>query len=307
MATRVTSRQRRLPLAPPKRVVRGEEPGLEAVEFTPPKVSSSENGYEYLCREILFSPLFLLSTMVYVTAARFSRWIRAKSLTSGTLLALAVKRTFDLVGAIVGLILALPIFVTVPILIKLESPGAGIFKQLRVGKNRRRGARRRYNFTLPIEKRNGDRRRENSYGRPFTIYKFRTMREDAERFCGPIWATKNDPRITKIGKILRLTRLDELPQLFNVLRGDMSLVGPRPERPCFVTRLTEEIDSYSERLQTKPGITGLAQVSQGYDTNLEDVGSKVKFDVTYIRNWNLWFDLEILAKTVVVMLTGKGM
>jgi lipopolysaccharide/colanic/teichoic acid biosynthesis glycosyltransferase len=307
MATRVIFRQSRLPLAPPKRVVCGEEPDLKAVEFTPPKLSSFENGYGYLCREIFFSPLFLLSTMVYVTAARLSRSLRAKSLTLGTLLGLAAKRTFDLVGAIVGLILALPIFVTVPILIKLESPGAAIFKQLRVGKNRRRAPRRRYNFRLPIEKRNGDRRGENFCGRPFTIYKFRTMREDAERFCGPIWATKNDPRITKVGKILRLTRLDELPQLFNVLGGDMSLVGPRPERPCFVVKLAQEIDSYSERLQTKPGITGLAQVSQGYDTDLEDVDSKVNFDLAYIRNWSLWFDLEILAKTVVVMLTGKGM
>jgi len=307
MATRVTSRHSGLRSAAPKGTAFDKEPDLKAVEFTPPEVSSPENGYEYLCREIFFSPLFLLSTMAYVTAARLSRWIKAKSLTLGTLPALAVKRIFDIIGAIVGLILALPIFVTVPILIKLESPGPAIFRQLRVGKNRRRAARRIYNFKLPVEKRNGDRRRQDSYGRPFIIYKFRTMREDAERFCGPIWATKNDPRITKIGKILRLTRLDELPQLLNVLRGNMSLVGPRPERPCFVTKLAEEIDSYSKRLQTKPGITGLAQVSQGYDTNLEDVGSKVKFDVTYIRNWSLWFDLRILAKTVVVMLTGKGM
>lgn len=307
MATRVTSRHQGTRLTATKGAGLDKEADRKVVESTPPKVSSSENGYGYLCREILFSPLFLLSTMAYVTAARLSHWIRAKSLTFGTLTALAAKRTFDIAGAIVGLLLALPIFVTVPILIKLESPGAGIFKQLRVGKNRRRGARRRYNFRLPIEKRNGDRRRENCYGRPFTIYKFRTMREDAERFCGPIWATKNDPRITKVGKILRLTRLDELPQLFNVLKGNMSLVGPRPERPCFVTQLAEEIDSYSKRLQTKPGITGLAQVSQGYDTDLEDVDSKVKFDLAYIRNWSLWFDLEILAKTVVVMLTGKGM
>jgi len=307
MATRVTSRHRGTRLTATKGAVLDKEADRKAVESTPPKVSSPENGYEYLCREILFSPLFLLSTMVYVTAARLSHWIRAKSLTSGTLMALAAKRTFDMTGALVGLILALPIFVTVPILIKLESPGPAIFKQLRVGRNNRKRARRRYNFILPIEKRNGDRRRENSYGRPFTIYKFRTMREDAERFCGPIWATKNDPRITKVGKVLRLTRLDELPQLLNVLKGNMSLVGPRPERPHFIRQLAKEVDSYSKRLQTKPGITGLAQVSQGYDANLEDVDSKVKFDVTYIRNWSLWFDLKILAKTVVVMLTGKGM
>lgn len=307
MATRVTSRHRATRLTATKGVVLDKEADLKAVEFTPPKVSSPENGYEYLCREILFSPLFLLSTMAYVTAARLSRWIRAKSLTFGTLIALAAKRAFDMTGAIVGLILALPIFLMVSILIKLESPGPAIFKQLRVGRNNRKTARRRYNFRLPIEKRNGDRRREDSHGRPFTIYKFRTMREGAERFCGPIWATKNDPRITTVGKILRLTRLDELPQLFNVLKGDMSLVGPRPERPHFIRQLAKEVDSYSKRLQTKPGITGLAQVSQGYDTNIEDVDSKVKFDITYIRNWSLWFDLKILAKTVVVMLTGKGM
>jgi lipopolysaccharide/colanic/teichoic acid biosynthesis glycosyltransferase len=307
MATRVISKQSGLRSTATKGTAPAKQVGLRSPEYTPVDASPKAKVHEYLCREILFSPLFLLSTMAYITAARFLRWAKAKSLDLGSILAALAKRTFDLVGGIVVLLLALPFFIVVPIMIKLESPGPAIFRQLRVGKNNRRKERRRPNFVLANTRRRKDRRREDLQGCPFMIYKFRTMREDAEKFCGPVWATKNDPRITKVGKILRLTRLDELPQLLNVLKGDMSLVGPRPERPHFVRQLAEEIEGYSERLKTKPGITGLAQVSQGYDTNIEDVDSKVKFDVTYIKNWSLWFDLKIIAKTFVVMLTGKGM
>lgn len=307
MATRVTSRHSGPGLSATKGTAPVERVGLRSPQYTPVEAPPKAKVHEYLCREFLFSPLFLFSTMAYITAARFFRWAKAESLGLSSILAASAKRTFDLTGGIVVLLLALPVFIVVPIMIKLESPGPAIFRQLRVGKNNRKKERRRPNFVLTNTRRRKDRRGENLQGRPFMIYKFRTMREDAEKFCGPVWATKNDPRITKVGKILRMTRLDELPQLLNVLKGDMSLVGPRPERPHFVRQLAEDIEGYSERLRAKPGITGLAQVSQGYDTNIEDVDSKVKFDVAYIRSWSLWFDLKIIAKTFVVMLTGKGM
>ena len=138
------------------------------------------------------------------------------------------------------------------------------------------------------------------------ILKFRTMVTDAEKKSGPVWATKDDPRITRVGRILRKSRLDEIPQFFSVLIGDMSLVGPRPERPTFVADLSHRIDNYSTRLQVKPGITGLAQVENGYDSSLQSVNRKVQYDLEYIRRWTVLSDLRILAKTVVVVLTGKG-
>ena len=156
------------------------------------------------------------------------------------------------------------------------------------------------------ERRFRDRRRENNYGRPFKVIKFRTMVNNAEAKSGPVWATKNDARITPLGKFLRKTRIDEIPQMINVLRGEMSVVGPRPERPKFVKDLLAKVPDYAERLNVKPGITGQAQVTTGYDTSLESVIDKVKNDVEYIRNWNVWSDLKILMKTVLVVITGKG-
>lgn len=133
------------------------------------------------------------------------------------------------------------------------------------------------------------------------------MYRDAEKRSGPVWAKHDDPRITRVGRILRKTRFDEIPQLLNVLTGDMSLVGPRPERPYFVERLGGEIENYRNRFEVKPGITGLAQVEHKYDESLDDVNFKVKYDLTYIRDWNIVEDIKILLKTVVVVLTARGM
>jgi len=138
------------------------------------------------------------------------------------------------------------------------------------------------------------------------MFKFRTMQEDAEAETGPVWAREDDPRYTPIGRWLRKTRLDEVPQFFNVLRGDMSLVGPRPERPYFVEKLAREIPLYSRRHRVKPGITGWAQVKWKYDTSLEDVQQKVKYDLFYIENMSLRRDLQILFRTVYTALRGSG-
>jgi lipopolysaccharide/colanic/teichoic acid biosynthesis glycosyltransferase len=132
------------------------------------------------------------------------------------------------------------------------------------------------------------------------------MYQDAESRTGPVWATSNDPRITSVGKFLRKTRLDEIPQFFDVVRGEMSLVGPRPERPHFVEMLSKEIPLYKRRLSVKPGITGWAQIKQGYDTSIEDVKSKVRYDLFYIENMSFRMDIKILLMTFYVIITGKG-
>jgi lipopolysaccharide/colanic/teichoic acid biosynthesis glycosyltransferase len=150
-----------------------------------------------------------------------------------------------------------------------------------------------------------DRRGPPSYGKPFVLYKFRTMRIDAER-NGAQLAVKGDPRVTRVGRFLRKTRLDELPQLWNVLRGEMSLVGPRPERPEFCEKLSSEIPNYLNRLGLKPGLTGLAQIINGYDTDLDSVRRKVNFDLLYLQNCCVWNDLKILFRTVGVVLRGSG-
>jgi len=218
-----------------------------------------------------------------------------------------LKRSLDLSFASVGLLLAAPIMLIVAILVKLTSPGPIFYTQKRVGVNRRKNANNRiYSTYTDFDRRSRDRRRENYHGLPFSVIKFRTMVNDAEKKSGPVWATRNDSRITPIGKFLRKTRIDEIPQLINVLRGEMSMVGPRPERPTFVKDLSQKIPDYVERLNVKPGITGQAQVTTGYDTSLESVFEKVKNDVEYIRNWSVWTDLKILMKTVLVVITGKG-
>lgn len=143
------------------------------------------------------------------------------------------------------------------------------------------------------------------FGRPFVLYKFRTMCVDAEK-NGPQLAKVGDPRVTRVGRVLRRTRIDELPQLWNVLRGDMSLIGPRPERPELIRELSEVIPTYLERLEIKPGLTGLAQVRNGYDTSIESFRRKVQLDIHYLRNWSIWTDLKILWMTLTVVITGKG-
>lgn len=209
------------------------------------------------------------------------------------------RRMLDVVVAGTGLVVLSPVLAAVAIGIKLDSPGPILYVQDRVGINRRRSDRRR-------DLRAGaGRRRIVHAGNPFRIYKFRTMRTDAEA-AGPQWATSSDPRITRAGRVLRKTRLDEVPQFWNVLRGDMSLIGPRPERPFFVNILQSEVPHYSKRLLVKPGITGMAQVNHRYDDSIESVRTKVKWDLRYIRARSLKSDVAILARTIRVILTGEG-
>jgi exopolysaccharide biosynthesis polyprenyl glycosylphosphotransferase len=201
-----------------------------------------------------------------------------------TLASLVLRKRFALVKdladrliAIVGLLVLLPLFAVLALVIKLTSKGPVFFRQPRVGQN----------------------------GKVFDIIKLRTMYSDAEQSTGPIWAKPNDPRCTAVGKFLRMTHLDELPQLLNVIKGEMSLVGPRPERPVFVDRFRNQIPFYSERLRVKPGITGLAQVCHKYDETLRDVKRKLAYDLLYIQRMCLMVDLAILFMTVR-RLTGKG-
>jgi lipopolysaccharide/colanic/teichoic acid biosynthesis glycosyltransferase len=186
--------------------------------------------------------------------------------------------------------------------IKLESPRGPVFyAQERVGLNRRRRESARAGGHEGPE-----RRRTPQKGRVFRILKFRTMIPDAEGATGPVWASKDDPRVTKVGHLLRCLRLDELPQLLNVVTGDMSLIGPRPERPHFVNRLSEDIPDYVHRLSVPPGITGLAQVEREYDGSVEDVRTKLKYDLFYVRNRCALLDFKILFKTLEIMVRGKG-
>ena len=219
------------------------------------------------------------------------------------------KRLMDILISFVALVLLLPVFAVIGIVIKLDSPGPVFYRQDRVGENRRRGDRRRRaaagGGAAPPERRRSDRREDDQSGRIFYIVKFRSMRTDAEK-GGPVWAAKNDPRVTRVGALLRRTRLDELPQLWNILKGEMSLVGPRPERPYFVKRLQERFPGYRGRLQVPPGLTGLAQVERAYDEDVEDVRRKLAYDLFYIEHRHFMVDLKIVLKTVGVVLARKG-
>lgn len=247
---------------------------------------------------------FILLTSIYILCVP-SRLARAGELRAA--MNRFVKRTIDILGAVVGLVLAAPLMLITAVLIKLDSPGPVFYSQARIGVNRRRRDRRYcQRVDTAFDRRGRERRREDLHGRPFNIVKFRTMVHDAEKLTGPVWASKNDPRITRIGRILRKTRIDEIPQFWSVLKGDMSLVGPRPERPSFVRDLCAKVDGYHQRLDVKPGLTGLAQVENGYDSSLASVKEKVRFDLKYIRGWSIWTDVRILLKTVVVVVTGKG-
>lgn len=216
------------------------------------------------------------------------------------------KRALDLVGASLGLLITLPLFVLVPLLIKLDSPGPVFYFQERVGLDRRRVPRRVLGAQGSLERRGIDRRSVNHSGQVFKLFKFRSMVQNAERSCGPVWAAKNDARVTRLGRFLRRTRIDEFPQFINVLKGDMSLVGPRPERPHFVFKFCDTIEKYPYRHRVKPGITGLAQIEQGYDCDEEQVHKKVEFDLAYIRRWTPLLDLRILLRTVLVVVSGWG-
>lgn len=191
---------------------------------------------------------------------------------------LTLKYLLDRIVSSIFLVVLAPLFGVIALLIFLDSPGPILYWQTRVGQG----------------------------GKIFSLCKFRTMIPDAEKHTGAVLAQKNDPRVTRIGKFLRKTRLDELPQLWNVLRGEMSLVGPRPERPEFVERWKEIIPHYEARLLTKPGITGWAQVRGKYDEGPETVWEKLEYDLYYLRHLSLSFDLEIIVHTLTVMLFGKG-
>ncbi len=200
------------------------------------------------------------------------------------------------------LIILIPLFVLIAVAIKIDSPhGPALYRQERVGLNRRRcaGDRRR-------GRAGSGRRRTRGFGKQFMVYKFRTMIPDAEKGSGPVWASCHDPRVTRVGRVLRNLRFDELPQLLNVLRGEMKLIGPRPERPHFVERLAEAVPEYPRRQMVPPGITGLAQVEREYDASVSDVRKKVQYDLFYVQNRSSLLNVKIILKTILVALLGKG-
>jgi lipopolysaccharide/colanic/teichoic acid biosynthesis glycosyltransferase len=253
-----------------------------------------------------------------------------------------LNRVVNFSIALISLIVLGPLMVFLAIAVKLTSRGPIVYRQTRVGVDRRRsggdrrgrgerrapkariGESRRIDplaGSAPVTerratsttrsdrrtngRRGGDRRAVDVGGRAFTMYKFRTMTVNAE-LNGAVWATKNDARVTPIGGILRGTRLDELPQLINVLKGDMNIVGPRPERPSIFMQLRKEIDSYHLRQRAKPGITGWAQINQNYDTSIDDVRRKVEYDLAYIERRSVVEDMRIMARTLPVMIFRKG-
>ena len=191
---------------------------------------------------------------------------------------LAIKQVVDVIGAAIGLVVTAPVLVAAAAAVKVTSRGAVIYRQERVG----------------------------HFGEPFMMYKFRTMRVDAEADGPKWWAGEDDPRMTRVGAFLRRTHIDELPQLWNVLKGEMSLVGPRPERPHFVEQLNQVVHRYDDRLLVKPGVTGLAQVHYRYDQSVADVRRKLRFDQLYVRRLCLALDARILAWTLMVVITGRG-
>lgn len=187
---------------------------------------------------------------------------------------LGFKRFMDIILSLTGLIISLPLFIIFGTVIKIESKGSVIYKQERWGKD----------------------------GKPFNIYKLRSMYADAEQ-DGPKWADKDDPRVTKVGKLIRNTRIDEIPQLINIIKGDMSIVGPRPERPNFIYEFNEKIPGFIYRLTVRPGLTGLAQVNGGYDISPEE---KLEFDIEYIEKMRISLDIKIILKTALIVFTGYG-
>ncbi|ATE66737.1 TIGR03013 family XrtA/PEP-CTERM system glycosyltransferase [Rhizorhabdus dicambivorans] len=209
---------------------------------------------------------------------RPSSLIFSDGFSSGRELSMGLKRIFDLVMSAALLAITAPIIVVTALLVKLDSPGPAFYRQVRVGR----------------------------YGATFEILKLRSMRQDAEAGGNAIWAQKGDARVTRIGRIIRLIRVDELPQLWTVLRGDMSFVGPRPERPEFVAELEKQIPYYAERHMVKPGITGWAQINYPYGASLEDARHKLEYDLYYTKNYSPFLDLLIMLQTVRVLLWAEG-
>jgi exopolysaccharide biosynthesis polyprenyl glycosylphosphotransferase len=230
--------------------------GVELLDFV--------SLYEELAREI---PLEHID----------DEWLLRASTMSSRLHIRRMKRVLDVAVAVVLLLPAALLTALAAVAIKIDSSGAVLFRQPRVG----------------------------LAGRKFTVLKLRTMCQDAERLTGAVWSTENDSRITRVGRILRKFRIDELPQLWNVLRGDMSLVGPRPERPEFVSQLCEQVPFYAERLLVRPGVTGWAQVMAPYAASVSDSTRKLQFDLYYVKNLSLALDLFILFKTARTVLFGR--
>jgi exopolysaccharide biosynthesis polyprenyl glycosylphosphotransferase len=189
-----------------------------------------------------------------------------------------IRRALDVGLSLTGLTLAAPFMALAALCIKLDSAGPVLFRQERVGKD----------------------------GKLFVLYKFRSMRVDAEQLTGPVYASEDDPRVTRVGRVLRKIRLDETPQMFNVLRGHMSFIGPRPERLVFVNQLKEQIPLYVLRFAVKPGITGWAQVRYAYASTVEDALEKLQYDLYYIKNMSIFLDLLILLKSLQVVLFSRG-
>ena len=207
-----------------------------------------------------------------------------------------LQRLLDLVVAVPALALFGVLLPLLAVIIKLDSRGPVFYRQERIGVNRRRARLMHLGY---------DRRKAVTPGRPFRVWKLRTMGTDAEK-DGPTWAKQNDVRVTRVGHWLRQYRFDEVPQFWNVLRGEMSVVGPRPERLCFINQFEQDVICYRDRLLVRPGITGLAQVENGYDTDLDSVRRKVALDRSYVRSAGLGTDLRILMRTVGVVLRGSG-
>ena len=184
----------------------------------------------------------------------------------------------DIFISLLLLLISSPILIIAAVAIKVDSEGPILFKQERLGQN----------------------------GKPFKVLKFRSMIKDAEKYTGPVWSQKDDPRVTRMGRFVRKARIDEIPQMINVLKGEMSLVGPRPEREFFVEKLSKEIPYYKRRLKVRPGVTGWAQIKHKYDESIEDVKIKLRYDLFYIENMSIRMDFKILLRTVFVVLFGKG-
>ncbi len=228
-------------------------------------IVEAQTFYEYLSRKL------------YIENLKPSDFIFA-SVFSLSLTRRVIKRTVDIIGSVIGLLLLSPLFPLIALIIHLDSPGPVFFRQVRVG----------------------------LHDRLFHIIKFRSMRNDAEKGTGAVWAKESDPRVTRIGAFLRKTRLDEIPQLINVLQGDMSLVGPRPERPEFIGELKKSIPFYGERHSVKPGVTGWAQVRYPYGASVEDALEKLRYDLYYIKNQSVLLEMEILLRTVLIIFTRNG-
>jgi lipopolysaccharide/colanic/teichoic acid biosynthesis glycosyltransferase len=205
------------------------------------------------------------------------------------------RRALNVVAALLGIVLAAPLMAGIAVLVKLTSRGPVLYSQTRVGLDRR----------SPRPASSNHRRHVDHGGKPFTIYKFRTMRASSHA-ASQVWAQPDDPRVTRVGRVLRKYRLDELPQLFNVLRGDMNVVGPRPEQPRIFADLREQIHGYHRRQRVRPGITGWAQINNHYDTSLESVRRKVGYDLEYIARQSTLEDLRILLRTIPVVVFKRG-